>query len=178
MENFIIKTLWTFLPAAFANMAPVIFNRLPFLNFPLDFNYTLRNKPILGQNKTWRGLVVGIIFAIIITYFQKAFYLETKFLSAIDYSQINVLLFGFLSGFGALFGDALKSFFKRRLNIAPGANWPPFDQLDWIIGTNFFLSLYIFLDPKYVFTSLIILAPLHPVMNWVGFKLRLKNNKF
>lgn len=178
MEELILKTIWIFLPAGFANMAPVIFNRLPFLNYPLDFNFSFHGKPILGINKTWRGLVVGIIFAIIITYFQKAFYLETKFLSAIDYSQINVLLFGFLSGFGALFGDALKSFFKRRLNIAPGANWPPFDQLDWIIGTNFFLSLYIFLDPKYVFTSLIILAPLHPVMNWVGFKLRLKNNKF
>ena len=178
MENFIIKTLWTFLPAAFANMAPVIFNRLPFLNFPLDFNYTLHNKPIFGQNKTWRGYFVGIIFAIIITYFQKAFYPETTFLCAFDYSQINVLWFGFLSGFGALLGDTIKSFFKRRININPGESWIPFDQIDWIIGANIFISFYIFLDFKYILTSFIILSLLHPVINMVGFKLRLKDGRF
>lgn len=174
----ILKTIWFFLPAACANMAPVIFNRLPFLNFPLDFNIRLNNKPLLGKNKTWRGLLVGIIFAIIIVYFQKAFYLETGFLNIIDYSQINIILFGFLSGFGALFGDAFKSFFKRRLNIAPGTIWAPFDQLDWIIGANIFISFYIFLEFKYVLTSIIILTILHPIINLIGYKLKLKNNKF
>jgi len=178
MEIIIIKTIWFFLPAAFANMAPVIFNRLPLLDYPLDFNFTFKNKPLLGKNKTWRGLFVGVLFSIIIVYFQKSFYEETKFLCIIDYTQINVILFGFLSGFGALFGDALKSFFKRRLNIAPGAIWIPFDQIDWIIGCNIFISFYIFLDFKYVLTSIIILSILHPVINLIGFKLRLKGNKF
>lgn len=31
-------------------------------------------------------------------------------------------------------GDALKSFCKRRLKIAPGARWIPADQLDFVLG--------------------------------------------
>jgi len=130
MLETIIKTIWFFLPAASANMAPVIFKRLPILSAPLDFNYTIFGKPILGKNKTWRGLLVGIIFSIIITYFQKAFYTEIKFLTIINYSEISVLLFGFLQGFGALFGDALKSFFKSQLKKEHGTNWNPFDKIN------------------------------------------------
>ena len=178
MENLIIKTIWIFLPAACANMAPVIFKRLPFLDFPVDFNLKLRREPILGRNKTWRGYFVGIIFAIIITHFQKVFYPETKFLCALDYSQINIWIFGFLSGFGALAGDSVKSFFKRRFRIAPGKSWIPFDQLDWIIGANFFISFYIIIEAKYITTSLILLAILHPLINYFGYKLNLKENKF
>lgn len=178
MEDIVLKTIWLFLPAACANMAPVIFNRLPFLDYPLDFNLKLRRQPILGRNKTWRGLIVGITMATSIAYFQKAFYPETKFLCVLDYSQINFVLWGFLLGFGALAGDAVKSFFKRRLRIAPGISWIPFDQIDWIVGANFFISLYIIIEPKYIITSFILLAILHPIINLVGYKINLKENRF
>ena len=48
-------------------------------------------------------------------------------------------------GFGALFGDALKSFFKRQIGIRPGHSWMPFDQVDWIVGA------VILIFPVYVF---------------------------
>jgi CDP-2,3-bis-(O-geranylgeranyl)-sn-glycerol synthase len=41
---------------------------------------------------------------------------------------------GLRFGFGAMAGDAAKSFFKRRLAIEPGRPWIPFDQLDFAIG--------------------------------------------
>jgi CDP-2,3-bis-(O-geranylgeranyl)-sn-glycerol synthase len=44
------------------------------------------------------------------------------------------LSLGFLLGLGAMAGDAAKSFFKRRLGIAPGHPWIPFDQIDFQIG--------------------------------------------
>lgn len=31
-------------------------------------------------------------------------------------------------------GDSLKSFVKRRVGIAPGKPWIPFDQVDFAIG--------------------------------------------
>jgi CDP-2,3-bis-(O-geranylgeranyl)-sn-glycerol synthase len=31
-------------------------------------------------------------------------------------------------------GDALKSLVKRRVGIAPGAPWIPWDQLDFALG--------------------------------------------
>jgi CDP-2,3-bis-(O-geranylgeranyl)-sn-glycerol synthase len=54
-------------------------------------------------------------------------------------------------GLGTGVGDAAKSFFKRRVGIAPGASWPVFDQLD------FFAGAYVFLAPVYV-------APLVPTL--------------
>ncbi|HEX5285728.1 MAG TPA: CDP-archaeol synthase, partial [Polaromonas sp.] len=43
-------------------------------------------------------------------------------------------------------GDSLKSFFKRRLGIAPGQRWIPFDQLDFILGGLVALSFFVRLD--------------------------------
>jgi len=51
----------------------------------------------------------------------------------IDYNSANILT-GFTMGLGAIFGDALKSFFKRQKNIPPGQPWFPFDQLDFVVG--------------------------------------------
>jgi len=39
--------------------------------------------------------------------------------------------------FGALLGDIVESFFKRRKGIERGKDWIPFDQLDFIIGVLF-----------------------------------------
>ena len=108
------------LPAYFANMAPVIAKKINFLKVPLDFGKKISNKPIFGKNKTFRGLVFGVLFAVIIAYIQYIFdnYGIFMDLPLTDYS--NWLLLGFLMGFGAIFGDLVKSFIKRRLNYDPG----------------------------------------------------------
>jgi len=36
--------------------------------------------------------------------------------------------------FGALLGDMMESFFKRRIGRDRGQDWIPFDQLDFIVG--------------------------------------------
>jgi CDP-2,3-bis-(O-geranylgeranyl)-sn-glycerol synthase len=45
-----------------------------------------------------------------------------------------MLLASAMLGLGALLGDAIESFFKRRNNVPPGESWFPFDQTDYIIG--------------------------------------------
>jgi CDP-2,3-bis-(O-geranylgeranyl)-sn-glycerol synthase len=42
-------------------------------------------------------------------------------------------------GLGTAVGDAVKSFFKRRVGIAPGASWPVFDQIDFLLGAYLFV---------------------------------------
>jgi len=37
-----------------------------------------------------------------------------------DYTEVNILIIGFLFGFGALLGDLVESFFKRRIGIESG----------------------------------------------------------
>lgn len=42
-------------------------------------------------------------------------------------------------GLGALVGDMVKSFFKRRLGIKPGAMFQPWDGIDYMIGAIIFM---------------------------------------
>jgi CDP-2,3-bis-(O-geranylgeranyl)-sn-glycerol synthase len=44
------------------------------------------------------------------------------------------MLFGGILGAGALMGDLIKSFFKRRLGIKPGTMFQPWDGIDYVIG--------------------------------------------
>jgi CDP-2,3-bis-(O-geranylgeranyl)-sn-glycerol synthase len=77
-------------------------------------------------------------------------------------------------GLGAGTGDAVKSFFKRRIDIEPGKSWPFFDQLD------FFLGAYVFVSLAYSPPLLLIVASLTIILfgniasnaigYWLGFK--------
>ncbi|MBD3304465.1 CDP-archaeol synthase [Candidatus Woesearchaeota archaeon] len=178
MIQLILQVFWFFLPAGIANMAPVLFKWVPFLDYPVDFNVKLRNKPLFGRNKTFRGFAASIILAIIIVYIQKTLYARTEYLAFVDYSAVNVLLLGFLMGFGALLGDLVESFFKRRLSIAPGKNWVPFDQIDWILGAVACVYFYVDISWSLVLAAFVIFGLLHPVINLVGYFLHFKKKRF
>ncbi|HVF69879.1 MAG TPA: CDP-archaeol synthase, partial [Xanthomonadales bacterium] len=140
---------WFFAPAGVANVAAFFSGKAPFLkkySYPADFNISLRGKRILGDNKTIRGFIFGVLGAIAIVYLQIFLYRNIPLLRSIlpiNYNSIDPIIFGALAGFGALFGDSVKSFFKRLVGVAPGKSWFPFDQADYIIGGILFTSLYI-----------------------------------
>ncbi len=173
-----IKLFWLFLPAGIANMSPVFFRRLSILNIPIDFNKKLGREAFFGPNKTYRGFLVGLILSIGAVYLQKILYPYLKAYSFVDYSQINFLLLGFLLGFGALFGDLIKSFIKRRFGILAGKSWIPFDQIDWIIGAIILTYLLVPMSPKEILIIFVLFGILHPVVNFMGYILQLKPNKF
>src|SRR3989338_11353728 len=127
LVSLMLQCFYFMLPAYFANMAPVIVKKINILNLPIDFNKKISNKPIFGKNKTIRGLFFGVLFAIIIAYAQSVFYDNNIIagISLVDYS--NWLLLGFLMGFGAILGDLIKSFVKRRLDYKPGKPFVPWD---------------------------------------------------
>lgn len=137
----ILETIWFLLPAGVANTMPVIvanWRSLAWLGLPLDGGKTWRGERLLGDHKTVRGLLVGLIFGSITGYFQHIAF-ETQpiiqSISLVSYrSVIGALALGAWLGLGALFGDALKSFVKRQLKINPGNPWRPFDQIDSVIG--------------------------------------------
>ena len=143
MWIYILKLLWLFLPAGFANMAPVLFRRINFLNYPVDNGKLFNGKRIFGGHKTWRGLFFGVVSALIIVYIQQLLYPYVQSITMLDYQQSNIWLLGLLLAAGALLGDLVRSFFKRRVNVMPGEPWPPFDQLDWMVGSLFCISFYI-----------------------------------
>ena|SRR3989344_6434722 len=173
------EALYLFLPAYFANMAPVILGKINVLPYPIDANRTWRNKPIFGKNKTWGGLLYAILLGTVIFYIQQVLYNIPFFkaISLMDYSGQSLLL-GFLLASGAILGDLAESFIKRRYGKAPGAEWFPFDQVDYVIGALLF-GAAIYTPPLKIIIILFILAPLlHYTTNYIGFLLGLKKVKW
>jgi len=173
----ILQTLYFMLPAYLANMAPVFATKIFGTKFayPLDCNLKINNKEILGKNKTWRGLISGILVGILMVYLQAYFYNFNFFknLSLFNYQAIDYISYGFLFGLGVILGDAVKSFFKRRINLKPGEKWFPWDQLDFLGGL--ILILFVYLPPWYIFLLIILISPFLPLAsNWLGYKLKIK----
>lgn len=175
----ILRVLYFMLPGYFANMAPVFFKKgCHWMAVPIDFNKKLDGKPIFGKNKTYRGFIFGVFFAVIIAYLQFLAYRYQVLssLALVDYS--NWFLIGFLLGFGALFGDLLKSFVKRRLNIKPGDTFIPFDQLDHVVGALLFVSLEVKLSWAIWIIALGATFFLHILINRIGFYLKFRDTKW
>lgn len=175
---FLLKCLYLMLPAYFANMAPVMVKKIKLFDYSIDFNKTFCNKPILGKNKTFRGLIFGVIFAVIIAYLQFLAYNAYFFKNISFFDYKNWLLFGLLMGLGALTGDLVKSFFKRRLGIKPGEKFVPFDQTDFVAGALAFVMPIFNLTFRIFAASLLLSLVLHIVVNHIAFYLRIRNEKW
>lgn len=185
MFNFIISSLYFFLPAYFANMTPPIAKKMgifKFLDKPVDFNKKLKGRPVLGSHKTWRGVALGMAVGISIVYFQSWLY---KFptiqgISFLNYEKENVLLLGLLLSGGTVFGDICFAFLKRRLKLKPGSKFLPFDQTNYVIGTAlFFLLTGLFEIDILVWPTLFILSFfLHIIINRIGYNLKVHQAKW
>jgi len=181
MWDEILTTLWFFAPAGFANMAPIFAANLHFLkkyNKAIDGGRTFRGKRLFGDNKTYRGFVAGIIIAYITLIWQKILVANGSWPidnTWFDYQSENLILLGFAFGFGALAGDAIKSFFKRQFGKKPGASWPPFDQIDYVLGGLLLAGPMLSLSLENSFKVFVIFIILHPISTFIGWLLRLKD---
>lgn len=169
--SIILQSLYYFLPAYIANMSPVLFQKLPFLNKPIW-------EAKLGKNKTWRGVVVASLCGMFVFWLQKIVYASGfTSLAIIDYEDFSVLL-GFLLGFGAIFGDAIKSYYKRKAGIKPGECWLGFDQLDFVVGGLVF-SFFVYVPQVETVVILFLATPLlHIAANHIGYWLGMRKTKF
>lgn len=134
--NDLLAALWFYVPAYVANIAPVLVQgRLEWLAAPMDGGRSWRGRRVLGDHKTWRGLMTGVLAGTVAFALQAAGHRAGVLsqLAWFDYDRAG-LLPGVLLSAGALLGDALKSFLKRQLDIAPGASWLGPDQLDFFVG--------------------------------------------
>jgi CDP-2,3-bis-(O-geranylgeranyl)-sn-glycerol synthase len=164
MIELILSSIYLILPAYVANMCPVLFAKIPILGAPI-------HEKLFGAHKTYRGFIAGFIGALAVLAIQQQ--VQTDY-ALLDYQQINIFLYAFLFGIGALTGDAIKSFFKRLVKIKPGRPWFPFDQLDFVIGAYLFL-LPVYVIPWQNLLAILILTPaLHFLTNLVGYALKLK----
>ena len=185
----LLTSVYFLVPAYFANMAPPLakkFKIFEFLNTSIDNGKNFRDKrPIFGKNKTYRGFVVGIIGGIIGACLQIFLYNFDSFKSisiiGVDYTNVYlILLLGILMGFGAIAGDLVESFFKRRLNIDSGKSFVPWDQIDLVIGAYIFALpiVYWYLTWQIVIISIVISFFLHVITNHISFYLKIRREKW
>jgi len=172
----LLFALWFFLPAGVANGAPVIAAQLPGLRrleAPIDMYRTFRGKRLLGAHKTWRGLLAGMLMAMITLWLQQLLVRHTAWAASltnqVDYNALPTLLLGPLFGLGALGGDAIESFFKRQRNVAPGKGWFPFDQTDYIIGGAIATAPFVHLSLRQYAWLLLLWLLVHIVVTYVGY---------
>jgi len=174
----VLSAILAFIPALIANPLAVIFGG----GTPIDGGLKIHGKRILGDGKTWRGLLGGGLAGGLVTI---AFnFLVSPFINIFPQS-ISTYIIIFALSFGALFGDMMASFLKRRLGRKRGAKTPVIDQYDFVIGAflltfivdhNWVLNTYFSGDGWIALIILIIGIPLlHRIVNIIGYKLGLKN---
>jgi CDP-2,3-bis-(O-geranylgeranyl)-sn-glycerol synthase len=142
------QAFWIILPAYIANASAVLVGG----GKPIDFGRKYKDgKRILGDGKTWKGLIIGGLIGIIVGFVMlKSAYILNPIILEKTHATLALTDFGGFPimipiiasiAYGALFGDITESFFKRRRNIQRGQDWIPFDQLDFILGVLFFSFL-------------------------------------
>jgi len=160
----ILQLAYFMLPAYCANMAP------PFVRFWHGWNRPISRR-WLGDHKTVVGFLAGVCAGVLATAMQR---LVDAPIAIVDYR--HWLALGLLFGTGAMLGDAFKSFAKRRLHIAPGERWIPFDQLDFVIGALILVGPRIELGWSDVVLVLALSFVADLVVNWLAFRCGIKDS--
>jgi CDP-2,3-bis-(O-geranylgeranyl)-sn-glycerol synthase len=163
LETILIVVFYA-IPMYFANATPIIFHG----KFPIDFGKKIGQQRIFGKGKTWVGFFSGVLGGLIAgSFFATIFPGIFKLIP--NYFELIVLL-----SIGALFGDLVESFFKRRLGFESGELWLLADQLDFVVG-GFLLSMLIrFPELEVVVIILIVTVFAHMATNFAAYKMKLK----
>ena len=74
--------------------------------------------PSVSPNKTWIGSISGLLSSMLFIFL--IFYYYNIFPS--NFTFLNILIIGFITGFFSQIGDFLESYFKRQLEIKDSSN--------------------------------------------------------
>lgn len=174
--------LWLMLPALVPNSAAVLFGG----GTPVDLGKSWRGKRILGDGKTWRGFFGGALTGLGVG--------AVQIIVTVSLDKQDTYGFGDLPwalaivaalSFGAMIGDSLGSFVKRRLGVDRGKKAPLLDQYNFVLGALF---LALLLSPGWLLghfwydngfwglaTFIVVVPVLHRSVNIIGYKLGKKN---
>ena len=162
LYNIVSYLIVYYLPAMVANASPVFVGR----GTPVDGGRTfIDGRRVLGDGKTWEGLTLGLLFGT-----------TMACLESVLASSFTLYIYGAMGALGALIGDMVSSFFKRRLGYKRGAPLPIVDQLDFYIGATAFMFA-VGWRPHwgYVVGGAALIVALHKLTNLIAYYLRLKD---
>ncbi|GAD52768.1 UPF0290 protein VNG2119C [Halarchaeum acidiphilum MH1-52-1] len=173
----IVTAFWAMLPAYVPNNAAVLAGG----GRPIDGGRTWRDgNRLLGDGKTWRGTAIGTIAGAALAAALNAVAPAVSGAIGVPIPRFPPLALLTLP-FGAMLGDILASFIKRRSGRERGAAFPLLDQLDFVVVA---LALTAGAVPGWfretftltVVVVVLVLTPaLHVLTNGVAYLLDLKD---
>ncbi|MFC4245671.1 CDP-2,3-bis-(O-geranylgeranyl)-sn-glycerol synthase [Natribaculum luteum] len=172
----IVVAFWAMLPAYVPNNAAVLAGG----GRPIDGGRTWGDSRILGDGKTWRGTAVGTAAGAVLALVLNAISGDVGSVTGVGLPVFPAPAIVALP-FGAMLGDILASFLKRRTGRERGAAFPGVDQLDFVVVS---LALAFVAAPDWfletftlpVLAVVVIITPLlHVTTNVIAYKLGLKN---
>ena len=145
-----ITILYFILPAYVSNGSALVFGG----GLPLDFKKTDKNgNRWIGNGVTWRGLIGGTIMG----------------------TLMGAIIVGFLLRFGAMVGDAVGSFLKRRVGIGQGKPAPILDQIDFLIVALIFSSVMVSFSITIIAIAVVLTLIIHLVANTGAYLIGIKD---
>ena len=167
IESEVFNAIFFVMPAFFSNVNAMLFGG----GLPMDFRKNwFDGRRLFGNNKTMRGFAAGFIAG-----FLMGIFVSFWFKSVVDVPFVVPLTNGFLQSFGAVTGDVVGSFIKRRLNIPSGGSLIIMDQIGFIVFGLAFARI----DSAFPWTYWVIIIPLalvvHFAANAVGYTMGWKD---
>ncbi len=182
----IVQAIFAMLPAYAANPMAVLTGG----GRPIDGGRVWRDgRRVLGDGKTWRGLAGGTVAGVALAGILST---AVRWSGSGDLTDFLMpgwdgpswLWVGALLAFGALFGDSLKSFFKRRLGRDRGEKAPLMDMYDFVLGAvlwagvlawPWFEGAFHLWAPWHLLVILVVTPALHRSVNILGYKMGKKD---
>ncbi len=176
----LLLAVWFFLPAYVANPVAALLGG----GTPIDFGRSLRDgHRIFGDGKTWRGLAGGIASGVVLGLLLQSASVSwppLAFGSSLSAAIVSIVLLAA----GALLGDLVGAFVKRRFGKPRGARVPILDQYDFVAGAiavlllfdrDWWLARYWTGDAIYGLVLIIVITPvLHRAVNILGYRMGTK----
>ena len=147
-----------------ANGAPIIFRFLAGnkMAYPVDFRVNfIDQKRLFGNAKTWRGLIGSMLLTCV-----------AAVLLGYD------LKIGFLIAAGAMSGDLLSSFIKRRLNLRTSSMAPLLDQVPESLIPALFVMHSFHLTAHTIFYLVIMFFVLEYLLSRIFYELGIRKKPY
>ena len=159
----VVEVLVFLLPPYVANATPVVASKLYAPGHPIDMGRSfIDGKRLLGDNKTVEGFMSGVIAGSAVGALLSAYGVHSLYPSVV----LSV---------GAMVGDCLGSFIKRRIGIEPGERALLLDEEPFVVVALAFYSILVRpLNAHTWLLSLVLTFILHILTNKIAEIIHLK----